>query len=166
MEIPKINEIINQVLCDVLEHTAFMFPEPADLSDGLDLEEFDMLTVSLNFHGDEEGTMTLIVPVPFCRELAGNILGEELTEEENETAHIDAAKEIVNIATGQLLPRIFGDRALFSLTPPETRAISNEELFSLLDRNEYACSRADEYPIIAIYTVGRKEHENKSTDSR
>jgi len=163
MKSQKFRETVNEVICKVLEQTAFIFPEPADLSDGLNLDDFEMLEATVSFGGEREGTLELIVPVEFCRELASNILGEDIAEAESEEKHVDAAKEIVNIIAGQLLPRLYGEKALFNLTPPQTRQLSKEEFFSAIDQKEYACSMADDYPIIVVFTLGKAADERQST---
>lgn len=157
--------ILNDVVCRVLEQTAFLFPEPGNLSDGISFDEHEFLSASLVFSGDRNGKVMLVLPVDMSLELAANLLGEDEEIDVTTEKHFDAAKEILNIIVGQLLTKLYGDKALFDLTPPNVRAISHEELFALIEQNEYALSVVDEYPIVALLNPTVKAHEHQSSGS-
>ncbi len=157
--------LLNDVVCRVLEQTAFLFPEPGNLSDGISFEAREFLSASLLFSGDRKGNVVLILPVEMSLELAANLLGEDEEIDVSTEKHFDAAKEILNIIVGQLLTELYGDKALFDLTPPNVREISREELFALIEQNEYALSVADDYPIVALLNPTVKEHEHQSSGS-
>lgn len=163
MEHRTLKETLDTVTCHVLEHAAFMFPEPADMSDGLPLGEFEMVAVTISFRGKKRGTLEMIAPVDFCEELASNMLGEDISETRSENKHHDAAKEIVNMIAGQLLLELYGKDALFNLAAPQIRQISKEELFAVIDQKEYACSLVDDYPVIVIFTEAQTTYEHQST---
>lgn len=162
MKDQKLRDELASVTSGVLGQTAFMFPEPADLLDGMILGEFELIIVDVRFGGEKEGLMSLVVPTEFCRELSENMLGEDVDEADSEEASYDAAKELVNIMTGQLLTHLYGDTAVFDLKPPAIRKISKEELFKAVVQREYACSVADDYPVIAIFSLGKVADEHQS----
>ena len=154
-------ELLNEVVCRVMEQMAFVFPEPADLSDGVAFDDIELLLTSLSFKGDKEGQVSLIVPVEFCMELSANLLGKDIAKAGTREEYGDAVKEILNIITGQLLIRLFGEEVMFNLTAPEIKDISGEEIFPLIENNVYSFSMADDHPIIATLTLAEKAHEHK-----
>jgi len=156
---------LNTVVCHVLEQTAFLFPEPADLADGISFDGREYLSASLPFSGDHTGCVVLVMPVEMSRELAANLLGEDDDVDISPEKQYDAAKEILNIIVGQLLIQLYGDKALFDLTPPKVKGIGQEELFALIEQNEYALSVADDYPIVAIMNPVVTDHEHQSSRS-
>jgi len=155
----KIKETLNEVVCNVLEQTAFMFPEPADLKDGISFDEYDFNLAKVSFGGDRTGDVYLIVPTEFCSELAANMLGEDIEESDSGGKQNDALKEILNIIAGQLLTSLFGEKKIFSLSTPEVSELSKEEFFSLIEKNDYACSISDDYPVITFCTLEEEPHE-------
>jgi CheY-specific phosphatase CheX len=162
MKDQKLREELGAVTSHVLEQMAFMFPEPADLLDGMILGDFELIIVDVSFGGEREGMTSLVVPMEFCRELSENMLGEEVDEANSEEACFDAAKEIVNIITGQLLTRLYGSTAVFDLAPPEIRPICRDQLFKAVDQRDYVCSVVDDYPVIAIFSHSKVADEHQS----
>jgi CheY-specific phosphatase CheX len=157
----NLKETLNTVACRVLEQTAFLFPEPADLQDGINFEEFDFIMSKISFSGDKVGEISLIVPSEFCVELSANMLGEDADGNESEK-HKDALKETLNIITGQLLIELYGDKAVFNLTPPEVIDLSRDEFFSIISENDYALALSDELPVITIHKLKKESHERSS----
>ena len=155
-------KIINNTVGGVLEQTAFMFPEPADMVEGVSFEEFDFIIVSLDFTGDRSGSVKMIVPVEFCGELSANLLGEEIGDSDPGENNFDAAREMLNIVAGQLLVSIFGDKALFSLANLQAKSLDKEEIFGIIGETDYACSMVDDYPVITIFSLEGKIYEHKS----
>ena len=158
-------EALDEIVCQVMEQTAFVFPEPADLSEGVSLDELEMLIASLSFSGEKDGEVSLAASVDFCIELSANLLGREMDETSSREEYSDAAKEMLNIITGQLLTRIFGEEAVFNLTAPRIRNVSGDELFSMIERNVYSFNMADEHPVLVTLTLSEKAHEHQSSDS-
>ncbi|MEW6014897.1 MAG: chemotaxis protein CheX [Candidatus Zixiibacteriota bacterium] len=165
MKNPEYTEALREVISAVMEQTAFMFPEPAGLEDGFTFDEFEVVLVTLRFSGDREGEMSLVVPVELCHELSANILGEEKADEINRDKCADAAKEMLNIITGQMLTRLFGDGALFNLSAPVCKEPAQEEFFAALEDRDYACFRIDTYPVIATFMIMSGHYVNKGTGS-
>ena len=142
-----------------------MFPEPADMEEGISFDKFEFNIARLAFKGDKSGEVTLIVPNEFCGELAANMLGEEIEKSDPKGKHADALREILNIIAGQLLTSLFGDKAVFNLMPPEVSELPKEEFFALIGENDYACSRSDDYPVISFCTLSEESHERSGIDS-
>lgn len=165
MDQQTLRETLNNAVCRVLEQTAFMFPEPADMLDGISFDDIKFVLTELSFSGDECGEVFLIVPDEFCAELSANMLGEDIDDADPKDKRIDALKEILNIIAGQLLTDIYGEKAMFNLTAPKVKDLPQDEFFSIIDKNEYACSISDEHPIIAIFTLEKESHEHKSIGS-
>jgi CheY-specific phosphatase CheX len=147
-------------VCDILERTAFMFPEPVENYDEAVFEEFQPVMATLSYSGDGEGDIALIVPVEMCIELAMNLLGEDIDPEDPGEKPQDAVKEILNIIAGQLLTEVFGETAVFNLTPPIAKNLESEELAEIIEKKDYAMAISDEYPIITIMKVKEKVHEH------
>ena len=165
MQEQAIKETLNDVVGHVLEQTAFMFPEPMDMQDGISFDEFDFILARLTFDGEKKGVIMFIVPKEFCIELAGNMLGEELNPDEPDGKDMDALKEILNIIAGRFLTEMFGEKAIFNLATPEVMEISRENFFSLITENEYACSMSDEYPLITIFSDKKEQYEHSGAGS-
>jgi hypothetical protein len=68
----NVMEAINKTVSGVLEQTAFMFPEPADLTSDISFEDFDYVLVKLNFSGDKSGDIKMIIPIDFCAKTCNN----------------------------------------------------------------------------------------------
>jgi CheY-specific phosphatase CheX len=154
----RIQGILNSVVSNVMEQTAFVFPESADLDDGINIEEHNFLSTTLAFSGDRQGKVVLILPVNLCKELSANLLGED--KDSTEEQYTDAAEEVLNIITGQLLTSLYGEEAVINLTPPRSGRISGNELFSLIENKIYALSKVDDQPIIIILSLPEKVHEH------
>ncbi len=161
----KYKDTINEIISDVFSSTAFIFPEPADLSDGIDLDKQDMIAAELVYKGHREGILTLIVPLDLCTELSDNMLGEEVTENEDMENKLDAIKEMLNIIAGQLLTQLHGDEAVFNLTELIARKLYQNDIFELIENQDYVCSIADENIIILVLSELRLENECQSTYS-
>ncbi|MCP4633798.1 MAG: chemotaxis protein CheX [candidate division Zixibacteria bacterium] len=153
---PKISEVV----CEILQSTAFIFPEPADLSDGIAFDENEFLLAHLTFNGYREGEVSFITTTGLLVELAANLLGEDEENSISEEKYSDAAKEILNIISGQILTTLFGEREVFNLTPPEVRTIKGEELFSILEESPYCFSIADDNPIITTFALKEGAYEH------
>jgi chemotaxis protein CheY-P-specific phosphatase CheC len=158
-------DTLGEIVGKVFEQTAFLFPEPADLLDGISFDDFELILVNLQFAGAREGEVRLIIPLELCRELTANLLGEDMGDIDERDKSIDAAKEILNIITGQLLTEIYGQKAVFDLKSPQVQELTREELFSSLEGKDYICRTIDDYPIIATLTVNSDEYEHKSISS-
>nr|MBN2278470.1 chemotaxis protein CheX [candidate division Zixibacteria bacterium] len=162
MSRPKPNETLTEVVCRVLEQTAFLFPDAAEDTGDNVFEEYQPVMATIRFHGKHTGEMSMIVPFELCTELSANMLGEEVDEIDSKEKVLDAFKEILNIITGQMLTEIYGDQAIFNLSPPEIKEISAEEISVSVGNHEYSICRSDDYPIITILTQTKAADEYQS----
>jgi CheY-specific phosphatase CheX len=165
MSKPNLMEIMNETVMNVLEHMAFVFPEPADMTSGVPFEDFEYVLVGLNFVGDHKGEIKMIIPVDFCAELSANLLGEEIGDMTAEENNFDAVKELLNIVSGQLLLNVYGEKALFSLINLTVCKLETKAFFDLIDNSEYSCCVIDDYPVITMFAMQEVEDECKSPDS-
>jgi CheY-specific phosphatase CheX len=160
MNSPNHKESLSEIVCKVFEQTAFLFPEKVDFEEGISYDDFELISANLSFTGDLAGDVSLILPLDLCRELAANLLGEDMTEGTDRDKYIDAAKEMLNIITGQLLTELFGQKALFSLGSPQVNDLVKEEFFANMEQGDYTCCMVDDYPIIATMRVRETIHEH------
>jgi CheY-specific phosphatase CheX len=158
-------ENLNSVVCDILERTAFLFPEPVDRADEVDFGDFQMVMATLSYSGNGEGDISFIVPVDLCLELAMNLLGEDIDEDDPAEKPQDAVKEILNIIAGQLLTRIFGETAVFNLTLPQAKNLDQETFKSIIEKEDYALAMSDDYPIFTIMKAKEEVHEHEGPHS-
>ena len=165
MDKRMIRDTVNEVVCQVLEQTAFMFPEMPDPDEGMTFDGFEFVEARLSFSGDRSGEVMMIVPVDFCAELAENMLGEEIDEVDPESRSLDALKESLNIVAGQLLTRIFGDELIFNIGAPRAVELPQEKFFEIIGESEYACCVSDEYPIISLFNLEKSPNEHTSVGS-
>lgn len=162
----EMKEVTLQTVMEVLEQTAFVFPDAVDMLDGVSFDDLSFIMVKLNFTGDYKGEVRMILAIDFCTELAANLLGEDIEDSTPDENNYDSAKEMLNIISGQLLTRMFGDEALFSLTAPEVEELPNEKLFELIDKSDYALCMVDEFPVITMFTLEEeKKNEHQSIGS-
>ncbi len=159
-------ESLNEIVSKVFEQTAFLFPEPADLCDGISFDDMELLYVTITFSGEAEGEVSIILPIEMCRELWANILGEDFGDTEDREKYIDAVKEMLNIIAGQLLTKLFGHKALFNLTAPQIKELNREEFFSTMDQRDYSCHLIEQYPVITSMTITSGSYEHQGTNSR
>jgi len=161
-----IKDILGETVAEVLEQTAFVFPEPADMTDGVALEDYEMITVKIVFSGDTAGFIMMLLPTEFCGELAANLLGEDVDEADAVEAGYDSAKEMLNIIAGQMLTRVYGDKAVFNLSAPTVEKNEHQEVIRTLTGDNYSFCMVDDYPVITIFTLGEKvSHEHQSIGS-
>ncbi len=165
MQNQTLKETLGSVICRVLEQAAFMFPEPADMEEGISFDEYEYNIARIAFEGDKSGEIILIVPVEFRAELAANMLGEEIEESDSKGKHADALREILNIIAGQLLTTLYGEKAIFNLMPPVVSELPQEEFFSLIEKNDYTCVISDEYPVISYCTLNEESNERSGISS-
>jgi chemotaxis protein CheY-P-specific phosphatase CheC len=155
-------DVLSEVTARVFQQTAFLFPEPADLSSGIPAGEGAVYSVSLSFSGDREGEVSLVVTEALCRELAANVLGEDPAEDDSLEKALDAAKETLNIIAGQFLIQIFGNKALFNLTAPQVTELTPEQA-AAIDLTDRVCSLVEGHPVIAAATKKSGTYEHTRT---
>jgi chemotaxis protein CheY-P-specific phosphatase CheC len=136
-----------------------VFPEPADLSDGIAFDEHEFLLASLTFNGYKEGEVSFITTSGLLVELSANLLGEDEESSITKEKYSDAAKEVLNIIAGQILTTLFGEEEVFNLTPPEVRDVKGEELFKIMEETTHSFNIADDNPIITTFALREGAYE-------
>ena len=165
MKDQQAKEKLSAVLCRVLEQVAFVFPEPMSDSGKIDPAAEPFVEVSLKFWGASSGRVMLILPLSLSRQFGANMLGSEPDSGDQADTQADAAKEIGNIVTGQLLTEVYGARAVFNMEAPEVRELTPEQFFGILDGNQYVCNMVENQPVIAVFTEAEVVSERQGTHS-
>jgi len=158
-------EKLSAVLCRVLEQVAFVFPEPVSDSGKIDPTAEPFIEISLAYWGASSGRVMLILPLSLSHRFAANMLGLDPDADGPADTQADAAREIGNIVTGQLLTEMYGTRAAFNMAAPEVRELSPEQFFAILDGNQYVCNMVEDRPVIAMVTETEAVNERQSTHS-
>ena len=74
------DHLLADVVAETLEQFAFLFVEPEAGTD-VPARPVDYIQATIGFSGGgEQGTVTIAAPAVLCREMAGNILGQDNTE--------------------------------------------------------------------------------------
>lgn len=117
MRVDEKNKISGE-FCKILETVAFMFVEPLEKED-LPVFPADFIQAEVSFTGECDGRCSVAVLSEMCVEISANILGNDLNETLQQVAAVDAVKEIANITCGNVLTALYGDKPVFTITPPE-----------------------------------------------
>src|SRR6056297_2513534 len=143
--------LLLQVFGSVFEDFAFMFVED-DPEDSPEPGESCVQT-RIGFESDAgKGFMEVVAPAGFCDELAENILGAE-EEELPEAAGENALMEFLNVSCGYFLAEKFGTEAVFDLTIPEIRILSEQQWAALFVAGDHAYFLVDESPMLARFVL-------------
>jgi chemotaxis protein CheY-P-specific phosphatase CheC len=138
----KREEIQTDVLCNVLEEFAFLFPVPVS-NNMLSIPEETSIETSTTFNGPDSGQLILLLPTPLCEQVAANVLGIDPGDPTTTQRCHDAAQELLNIICGQLLTAIYGEQEVFNLSPPSSAAVGSERWQELkADKRSLAFSMA------------------------
>jgi len=142
-----------EVLSEILEQFAFVFveeePGPVDPpGDGSPLlAEIDFSSTS------RSGRLVMAASPSLCAEVAQNVLGEEDQSHLPEDARRNALQEVVNIACGNLLARLYGTEEMFELSVPTCQEISAEEWREMGKSEDVISLSAEEEPLLARLEV-------------
>ncbi len=112
---------------DVFEKFAFMFAETVEREEILCLAVQRGLAAEMAFRGPLRGRLELAAPAQACPEIAANLLGMDPGDEAAESRGLDALKEMLNVACGNILTAIAGPEPVFDLSVPETREIDSAQ---------------------------------------
>ncbi len=113
----QIVEAVSGTFLQVVEQLTFMFGEPADKGDIVDVDG-EYILAQLSFTGDLCGTLSLAVPNDCVPEIAANILGLEPEEMEANSMAPDSLGEMLNVICGHVIMAIAGKGADFKLGSP------------------------------------------------
>ena len=112
---------LRTIFSEVLANLAFMFDddELAEVTSG---EQW--LETEISYEGPSRGALRLRCTREFAQLLAGNLLGIDPQDQEDDEVGEDAVKEFMNIVCGQLVTALHGTEDIFNLTIPEIRQLS------------------------------------------
>ncbi len=147
-----VSNTVLEVFTNVLENMAFMFPEP--LAPG-EIPEYNTnaLGAQLKFSGPLNGCLQAVAPHAFCEALAYAMLGLDPGDELPDNALEDALKELVNVATGEFLEKLAGERPLFHLTVPTCSQYSPSEFQKFAALPGVAVLIVDDMPFAACAKI-------------
>lgn len=133
------------VFCEVLENQAYMFGEA--LRETPQCPE-DVIVASMAFRGPFQGSLSLAVPRAICPEIAANVLGLELDDDEVESHAEDAFKELLNVICGRVLTTMAGEEPVFDLTVPVVEPIDETEWDAMAARSGAVAFDVDDMPVL------------------
>lgn len=147
-----------EVLTEIFEEFTFVFVEEewADLDppdDGPLLAE-----IAFSSHS-RSGKLILAASRSLCLEMAQNVLGEEDQENLPWNASRNALQEMVNIACGNILARIYGTQENFELSVPSCLEISAEQWRKRASGEGAITLSAEGKPIVAQLTLDKGEKD-------
>jgi len=108
---------LSEVFRDVLMRYAFMFGEECEKEDLLP-DSLGYLHVHVAFNGYKQGCIGILAPDELCVEMAANVLGTDMEDDNCADDAKDALEELANVVCGQFLTGAFGDEPIFNLSPP------------------------------------------------
>jgi CheY-specific phosphatase CheX len=145
-------EILTQVFCDVLEKQAFMFAEPSE-KDQMPRDVENCVSTEIGFDGDSTGFIKCTVPSNLAIELASNIIGMDLGEDNPEEKANDAIKELLNITCGNFITEKFGNEAQISPTIPESQDMDSADWKSFIQDENSLAFIVDEIPLFISLNI-------------
>lgn len=149
-------EIVIKVCCDIFEQLAFMFGEELDVAE-VESDSESFIKAEMFFSGHLSGNIEIIVPTDLSKQLANNILGLEADDETIEQGgYDDAVKEMLNTICGRMLPRLFGDAAVFDLHVPQTSQLNNQQWELLLKEKKHRAIEIEDYPVLLYASFQEK----------
>lgn len=117
------DDLLAEVLNTVLERFAFMYGEPVPKHE-LPRPNGPLMIARMTFSGAMDGAMGLAAPQALCRDMAANVLGEELEPELEREA--DALGEVLNMACGHVATALEADSST-DLAPPVVGRLSDDD---------------------------------------
>jgi chemotaxis protein CheY-P-specific phosphatase CheC len=108
---------LSEVFRDVLMRYAFMFGEECE-KEGIMPDNPNYLHVHVAFNGYCEGRLGIIAPAQLCIEMAANVIGTDVEDENCTDDAKDTFEELANVICGQFLTGAYGDKPIFNLSPP------------------------------------------------
>lgn len=142
-------DTVRKVFYNVMEVFAFMFAEAANGNVGPQPGPF--LAARMGFTGPGKGTVTLVMPAPLARELAGNVLGVE--PDASEARPGDALKELLNVVVGNLLSTLADEDSAFDLGIPELIDFEPADWDALAARRGSQVLLVEEQPVLLAVEI-------------
>ncbi|MBM3316537.1 MAG: chemotaxis protein CheX [Candidatus Eisenbacteria bacterium] len=109
--------LLERVAARVLAEAAYLFVEPLR-RDPPEVESWPASGARVAFSGPARGYVEIWAPDEVARQLAANMLGQELDAPEVDETFVDAMMETLNVICGNLLAELAGQEPLFRLGAP------------------------------------------------
>jgi len=116
-------EMLADILGTVLEETAFMLVEPAEVPSAW---EGPVLLSTLAFESVGSGTLRLLAAEGAGVELASSMLGTNPGDPEAQEHGRAAISEVLNVVGGVFLTRFFGSKVPSQLGLPQTTLVAGQ----------------------------------------
>jgi len=147
--------ILSEVFRDILMRFSFMFGEECAKNE-LPLNNLDYLHARICFNGHKHGCIGILAPVELCTEMAANVLGIDIEDDDCIMDSLDTFEELTNVVCGQFLTGAFGDNPVFNLSPPLVSKSDRAEWLEVADKdNSLAFMIEDEPTLIYLEVSGR-----------
>ena len=125
--------------CQIIETTAFAFAQVSDAADAT-MPEIGVLCACISFKGPVQGELRLAARFEAAATIAGNLLGLDSEDIEDEQA-MQGIHELLNIIAGQWLTHQYGVQAVFQLGIPQACEATID------DDQETADLLVDDFPV-------------------
>ncbi len=145
-------KLLSEIFCDAIEKFAFMFGELAVREDLYPVSN-EYINARMTFEGEMTGDIAIAVPEKMCMEIAANILGVNSDDEQAMNLAIDSIKEVLNVACGQVLTAIAGEKTLFNLSIPEVSELDASGWTKMLNKTETIGFLVDDYPVLLYFSL-------------
>ena len=142
----KPREVVAEVFPKMLEELGFLFADP-DESPSPPGMPHDAVRVQIAFSGEMGGEIDMGIGRSLGAEIASNLLGLDLGEENIPRAGDDALRELLNVTCGHILTTFAGDRPVFNLTIPEVTPMDGAAWDALARDKDTAIFGIDGRPV-------------------
>ncbi len=161
----EIKKKLEAVAISVLEQSAYTFADPSEFQELQQLAELNMIEATIEYSGECNGSLKLVLPAELCVEMHCNMLGIDPSDCSDVEQSRDAAKEILNIICGHFVTEVFGDTRDIWMSTPEVKEMKAEAVDSHSPNDQTVALLADDMPVLLTFTIASGEYEHKSTNS-
>ena len=165
MKEQEIKKKLEAVAISVLEQSAYTFADPGEFQEFRQLAELNMIEATIEYSGECNGSLKLVLPAELCVEIHCNMLGIDPSDCSDIEQSRDAAKEILNIICGHFVTDVFGDTRDIWLSTPEVKEMEAEAIEANLPNDQTVTLLADDMPVLLTFTIASGEYEHKSINS-
>lgn len=145
-------ELITEVFVDVMEKLAFMLGEPLAKSE-LPRASREYIKATIRFSGEKSGELALVVPLEMCVEIAANVLGMDLDDEQVTARGFDALKEVLNVTCGHVLTSVAGEEPIFDLTVPREEKVDRDDWEEISADPDSIGFLVDDFPALLRFSL-------------
>ncbi len=140
-----------EYLAEALEQMAFIGVSPLDEPPPAPLKP---VMLSIDFRGQQAGTVQLLAPLDLGAGIAANALGTDPQDPEAQSRAVDALRELLNVACGLLLTAASGGAAdACEMSIPKLAELDPAQWQPLLAGGDFAALDADGYPAAIRVTL-------------